>query len=646
VILADLRALGAGAPLRAAYETSKRTDLHRFVFPRRPIPDPGPLVVPGLPAGPVPTAAAGRASDLAADALAGHATLFGVRRSIGTPTEWHRAPDTGRDWPVIPWWRIDIRTADTPGEIKVIWELGRQRHLVLLARAAHVGHQAARDRLDDELVRWFDQNPPEQGIHWYSNLELSLRVLAWLEIVALVPDLASTIRAEISGTISLIGRHLLADLAYTVSTMRNNHLLGDALGLIAVGRALPTDGSSRRCLAIGRRLFAHHLPRQLHSDGSMVEDSISYHRFVLEMLIFRQLVDPDEATRAAMATAARYQCRLGVLDGPVPQFGDWDEGRVLATGQNPGDLRGTVRLALALAGNGARDQWRDEHDECAWYAPAGQPAAPDESVTDGGDAGGGVARAEVGGLTVWLKAGSGPSHGHADLSSVALRSESQWLLGDPGTGTYNGPLEQRNWFRSSVAHNVVRVDGQDQLVPHRSFRWANTATGRVGPAMHLMSGGAVLWCAHDAYARIGSRVARVVVIGEDSIHVTDWVEPPGAGPSLLSVVLPPDVTFDPPTTVKAGSENWHLELPAEPTVHRGESEPFDGWWSDTLESRCPTTRLEVAATGDTPTWSILRVGAEPTAPVDLELRWTSSGAVLTVAEGDESTRLLIHDLPG
>ena len=68
-------------------------------------------------------------------------------------------------------------------------------------------------------------------------------------------------------------------------------------------------------------------------------------------------------------------------------------------------------------------------------------------------AGGGVARAESGEVTVWLKAGSGPSHGHADLLSTVVSWDGIEVVGDPGTGTYNGPLEIRNYFRSSLAHS-------------------------------------------------------------------------------------------------------------------------------------------------------------------------------------------------
>src|SRR5690606_1517283 len=102
-----------------------------------------------------------------------------------------------------------------------------------------------------------------------------------------------------------------------------------------------------------------------------------------------------------------------------------------------------------------------------------------------------------GDLAVWLKAGGGPWHGHADHTSVAVRHGDEWLVGDPGTGNYNGRDGSRELLRSSAAHDVLVFDGEDQLVPHRAFRWVHTATGRTGRPVAL-PGATVAWGVHDA----------------------------------------------------------------------------------------------------------------------------------------------------
>ena len=453
-----------------------------------------------------------------------------------------------------------------------------------------------------ELVRlariWLASNKPEQGVHWYSNLEIALRALVWLQILTLVGErLPSDIRAEMHEHLVRSGRHLVIDLPYTVSSMRNNHMLGDALGLIALGKAFDRRTWER----IGNHLFDGQLERHMRPDGSMIEDSLSYHRFVTEMLAVRVLLGGAPiAVRTALRTSGEYLARLGVFDGPVPQYGDWDEGRVLGSSGDPLDVAGCAALALSLAGEGAMADWREAYDECAWYADEGTPCPTPPASRSGDNVGGGFARASCGDWTVFLKAGGGTSHQHADLCSITVQLRKQWIIGDPGTGTYNGPLEQRNGFRSSSAHSVLMIDDQDQLVPHRAFRWQHRATGAVGPPL-AFSAGTVLWGVHDAYRRhlAGGRVVRVVVLTDTGLAVADVVEN-GRGRSWsLTLPLHPDVTADAGALRLKDGATLRLQVPGSIRDARGFSDPYEGWWSDTYGSARPTTwrRASGAVTG-------------------------------------------------
>lgn len=50
-------------------------------------------------------------------------------------------------------------------------------------------------------------------------------------------------------------------------------------------------------------------------------------------------------------------------------------------------------------------------------------------------------------------------HGHADALSLDVSGHGETLLIDPGRYLYEGPY--RIWFKSTIAHNTVAVDGQD-----------------------------------------------------------------------------------------------------------------------------------------------------------------------------------------
>lgn len=652
----DVRALGLGAPVRAAYEASKRSGGHRLVFgslARRSVASEVPAIdasgfAVDLPS--VPEAARRRAIKQADDLLAGHVVLFGQPVPFSPRSSTHAVIEAPGHWPNDPWWEVDIRSERRLGDVKWVWELGRSRHIVILARAAAVaGEERYYEALFETLKTWLRENPIERGVHWYSNLELCLRAFAWAEMLGLVgAALPCRLRDDLVRQLDHTGRHVVADLPYTVSTMRNNHLLGDALGLIALDKLF--RGARPTWRRLGNYLFDLQLRRHMHDDGSMIEDSLGYHRFVLEMLIRRvQLAGPEEVlrTRAALVAGARFLCRLGALAGPVPQYGDWDEGRVLSVLSDDDALEGSVRLALAVAGNGAPEDWREQHDECAWYATAGDPVVPEPATCDGSPLGGGFVRGTTDGLTVWLKGGTGPSHGHADMTSVAVWDGEgrHWLIGDPGTGTYNGELGVRNYFRGSAAHSVLRVDGLDQLEPHRAFRWVHGAVAVAGSPIRI-DGTVVMWAAHDAYGRLTPRrrIVRAVALCDGGVTVADWVE---GAPTLaqLSVPLALAARWDEQSGLISFEDGSTFQTRGleQAWLASGSEVPFQGWWSDTYGSWKPAHRLERSCQTEEPiAWAIGGVGVHASGgvvqlrDVDISVHWEETSCALEVRHQDVS----------
>lgn len=649
----DVRALGPTAPVRAAYELSKRAGGHRLLFGALRVATPGPPRTVLSPPGSVPEQARLRAVADADEIVRGWTPVFG--RPVDLAACSHTAPDSGGDWSTAPWWQVDIRSEDRLADVKWTWELGRHRHLLVLARAAWLepGQEQYLEALVRHLAEWVRENPPERGVHWYSNLEIALRALVWLQLLPMVEArLPPQLRDQVHHHLLHSGAHLVADLPYTVSSMRNNHLLGDGLGLIALGTAFDRP----KWQGIGNRLFDSQLRRHMRPDGSMIEDSLSYHRFVTEMLALRVLLGhPPRPVQEALAASGAYLARLGVLDGPVPQFGDWDEGRVLGSSADPLDVAGCAALALALSGTGSPEPWRERFDECAWYAPSGLPAAVPAAEASGGGAGGGFARGVQAGWTGYLKAGGGTSHQHADLCSAALMIDGQWVVGDPGTGTYNGPLEQRNAFRTSGAHCVLRLQEADQLQPHRAFRWLGTARGVVGPAPAL-PGCVVMWGAHDAYQGLagGGRTARLIVLTEGALTVADVCESPPGARWDLTLPLHPGVVEEAGRLLLPDGSALELDLPAEPVRVRGQTEPYAGWWSDTYGSAVPATWLQMSGSvAGAVVWAVRRPG-QPGARglvdglkhegTDLRVSFTPTSVVLTVSGGQAGDQVLYAPL--
>jgi hypothetical protein len=657
----DLAALGAMAPLRAVYEVGKRTGAHGLAL--RSLagtakPASLRVVAQFRPAVPVPGPAVERCLEDARRILHEGHLAFGIRVPVNGPNDWNSLGDTRKSWPAEPfWWQIDIRTDKRLGDVKWSWELGRHRDLVVLARAAYLDPDGPwLDGLTQRLRWWFTATPAERGIHWYSNLEIALRAIAWIQIYALCSTkLPSDILEEMALHIGQARRHLLVDFPYTASSMRNNHLLGDALGLLAISTF--TGAKPESVLSwIAEKSFSGQIERHMRTDGSMIEDSLSYHRFVMEMLAIKvKLGDRSNSTVRALLESALHLQRMGVLDGAVPQWGDWDEGRVLASSGSKLDLAGSTALSLLLTKSASDAQWWSDFDEVAWYADAPTAAAvlPARALATAMSpisSSGGITRVTAGDWNVWLKYGTGPSHQHADLTHVSARHGDTWVLVDPGTGTYNGELDIRNAFRTSRAHNGVRIGGEEMFVPHRAFRWLTSA--KTAPGAPLITDGAiVVWSVHDAYSRLefGGRVARAVVVTASGLTAIDWRE--GGHEARLTIALAPGakVVSD---RLMVDSEELQLTGLASAAQSKAAASPFGGFHSTTYGRWEPALWLEERISGASPTtWGVHEIGsveheasingeAVTVAGVELHLTFYLGGATLRATLSGKTHHLI------
>jgi hypothetical protein len=73
----------------------------------------------------------------------------------------------------------------------------------------------------------------------------------------------------------------------------------------------------------------------------------------------------------------------------------------------------------------------------------------------------------------------GSGHSHSDTLSLVVRAGRQDILIDPGTYTYVGDANWREWYRGSSAHNTVRIDALDQAAPMGPFRWTQQPLARI-----------------------------------------------------------------------------------------------------------------------------------------------------------------------
>jgi hypothetical protein len=430
---------------------------------------------------------------LAEEILAHHFALLGHTVEMGPEIAWRRDAIHNLETGLEYFRKIPYLDVAHTGDHKLIWELNRHQHLIVLAQAWRLSGRAEfLAEIRAELESWLAQNPYNRGINWSSALEVGFRALSWIWVYHLAGEaLGAAVRTRLRDGLYRHGCHLAANLSVYFSP--NTHILGEALALFTIGLAFPEFPKSAQWSADGARWIGRQIDFQVRSDGSHFEQSTYYHVYALDMFLFYViLARPGEAFLDRLRAMARYLWALLGPAGEIPFLGDDDGGRLF----HPyGDRRRFGRATLAASSLLLGDEFpcvrEDVFPMAAWWigASALERGGSEPRAWQGAklfdDAGVaivscGVARGEHQSIVDtrafgWGRAG----HGHAHALSVVVRRGAREILIDPGTFTYVSDPEWRLRFRGTAAHNTVRIDGLDQADAAGPFAWRNLPATRI-----------------------------------------------------------------------------------------------------------------------------------------------------------------------
>lgn len=579
---------------------------------------------------PAPTAEARARLLKTADRLMdGHADYFGVTRDDLVSPDWSFDPRTGRRAPSDVYaFDIAYRDEQAVGDIKQLWEPSRHQHLTVLAAAyALTGDDRYACRVADHLKSWWSANPPLRGVHWVSGIELGIRLLSWVwvrRLLAAWPG-APGLFEDNPEALHQIRHHQRWLAAFqSRGSSANNHVIAEAAGQLAAACAFPWFRESARWRTEGMRLLDEQLQRNTFDSG-LNRELAEYHGLVLEL----GLAAATEASAAGVAVPEstwlvllRMTDALAAIvdtDLQPPRQGDADDGYGLVV-----DGEGTHRWASLLATGDhlfGRQAWWPPVDITDVRTPlltalatppplrATRPAQRSPHFVDAGLTILRAGRDPEG--EIWCRCDGGPhgflsiaAHAHADALSLEVRHDGIDVLADPGTYCYHGEPEWRAYFRSTLGHNTLELDGEDQSVSGGPFLWARHARSRVLVA-HTDPRGVSRWSGeHDGYGRRGRPVVHRRSVELDNVtrelRVADEVISSRRHRCRLALHLGARITAD--LTGRTARLSWAsgdrrhgalLQLPAELSwsAHRGETDPPLGWYSPGFGRREPAFTL-------------------------------------------------------
>jgi hypothetical protein len=446
--------------------------------------------------------------------LAGKYSFFDLRDcELGDPPQWNRDPLTQRAAGARRASAIDYRDEREVGNIKYLWEPNRHLHLPMLAQAhALTGDARYALAIQAQIDSWIEQCPEGWGPNWISPLELGIRLINWSITWQLLGGLRAKLFTGPEGeafrdrwlaSIYQQTRMIAGNLSRFSSA--NNHLIGEAAGVYVAASTWPLWPQMAEWGGRCRDILEEECHRQNAPDGGNREQAFAYQTFVLDFLLIAGLAARARGEDFSPVYWRRVEVMIDFLAsmtdvaGRLPMIGDADDGYVVKLAAEPGfsphmsqiatgavlfgraDLAaraGSVdgktaallgveavrRLAhLKLRGR-AGFRPRVQFAESGYYLLGTAFGTPDEvrMLLDAGP---------LGYLSI-------AAHGHADALSMVLNIGDREILVDPGTYAYHTDPTWRRYFRSTLAHNTVGVDEQDQSVQAGNFMWTQHAQAR------------------------------------------------------------------------------------------------------------------------------------------------------------------------
>lgn len=550
----------------------------------------------------------------------------------GNPIDWHMDPVSGYRWPKTFFFDLWRRGCSPEGsDIKLPWELSRMQHLLTLGKAYRLTNtKRYAEEVVGQITHWLDDNPCPYGVNWTSAMDVAIRVMNVLWAYLLIedsPTVTGDLRVRLATSLFQHGQFTLFNLEHSIlndGTITNgNHYLTDIVGLLHLGLLCPEYTTAETWRRVGVTALVEEMDHQVHPDGGDFESSIPYHRLALELFLAGALlcrlnwIALPEGFWKRLEKMFEFVLFVTRPDGKVPQVGDADDGRLYVLSDyatwDRTDFRYLLSIGAVLFQRSDMKAYAGEFSEEAFWllGPAGMAAfaALEDKGEDLGsrefrDSGLYVMRASDRYLLACCGAvGTGGlgNHKHNDLLSFELYAGDKAFIVDPGAYVYTRNPKWRNLFRSTIYHNTVLIDEQEQnrFEASELFRMAADSLlcihgWNISPERDCLD------IEHTGYTRLSQPVAhRRIFLFEKilgRLEITDILTGDGDHSASWSLHFDHGIGLDPigQAMFRTRSKGRNLVIHADAEIPLA-FRIIDGWVSQRYGHKLPAKILHIKA---------------------------------------------------
>lgn len=345
-------------------------------------------------------------------------------------------------------WYKDIRFGNNTGsDIKVPWELGRLQHLPWLALSySETKKEKVKTEIRNQIFDFIASNPPNFGVQWMSSMDIGIRLVNILFTISFFDESNKLFKNDemelINSYLFDHYQHIRDNIEYS-DGMRGNHYLSNLCSILVYSCFIEDNASKDLLIEKYINLINIELDYQFHPDGSNFEASTRYHIFTNQMVITANIILSKLTGKTLniikLNLINSFTAELLKFSQPV-QIGDNDSGfywKVL-------DNENITYKSLKGLTNSEKNSFASAN-----YLNFGYISKKSEDFNLIFKCG------KVGQM------GKG-GHDHNDNLSYNLYYKGSALVTDIGTYCYTSNFEKRNYYRSTLQHNVLTINNEEQ----------------------------------------------------------------------------------------------------------------------------------------------------------------------------------------
>ncbi|MDB2606198.1 heparinase II/III family protein [Zobellia sp.] len=558
-------------------------------------------------------------------------SIFGNTLNYQNPINWHYDISNEKQFPKDFSFDIDTRSGKN-GNVKIVWEINRLQYLThICLKFIQTGELRYLEQFIEIIESWKKANPYLEGVNWYSNIEVNIRIINWVtcwEILNVNNLIAQNYSFKLfveTTWLPLIELH--AQHAYRYESKyssSNNHLIAEASGLFIAG-CYWSFQDSPKWIKKGQRILESEIIKQHSENGINKEEASEYIQFITDFFMLALLIGERSGNgfstkyHETLEKVFLYIHHMMDMSGNVPYYGDDDDGKVLSLNIDVynDNFKSLLTTGAILFKNPILKRTGNIFDlknrvlfgyegEQIYNTLATEEVNTETKLYE--NEGHFLIKKRNGESEIYLHVDIAPlgylsiaAHGHADALSFFLNIDGKPYIVDPGTYTYHSFPEWRAYFKGTLAHNTIRVDGIDQAINGGPCLWINHYTSKVLEVKDTAKE-TLLRGSHNGYEKIGVQHTRTYRFNklENSITIHDKLNTQDN--QIHSYEYP--LHFHPEIVLKQLSVGKfsishpekrsvviELDKRLTPSVVKGAENPLLGWFSPSFLQKQPTSVL-------------------------------------------------------